>query len=431
MAEILLDRSVAPDVHPLPAPSLPPVRSRQLACGARLLTLDGAGCEPPVFQLKVLVSGAGRFDRPGGVVPQMLALTIDQGAGTRDAAALADLFESNGAWLGQKLHPRHCELSLRGLDETASEIVPAFLDMVSAPAFEPQPFDAVRVMKEQSEAISQGKPMTMATREMLRRLFGDGHPGAVFPALGDYGRVGRDDVSALHADAFLPAGMTFYLSGHVDRDFECFVAECIDRALAVLPSAVASRIRPVKPLPQPGRTVLELDGNRQAAVSIGVPAIMRQHPDFEMLHVAVAGLGGYFGSRLVTNLREERGLTYDISATLEASRDGAYMKISTECRLDDADDAVDEIFSEIRRFVAEPPRGEELHRLAGQIQTGLVATLDSPFRMLDHEVMKEVTGAPDGYFARSWQASERATPDELARVVGEHLSAPAVTVVVK
>ncbi len=88
------------------------------------------------------------------------------------------------------------------------------------------------------------------------------------------------------------------------------------------------------PAPTAGFRRIDLPDSRQAAVSIAIPAIMRSHPDYELLRLAVTGLGGYFGSRLNTELREERGLTYGVSAALVGSLDGAL------CRLPPSADAM-------------------------------------------------------------------------------------------
>lgn len=426
-----IDRSLAPAVSPLPSLQLPQWTVTRLQCGARLVTLREYSCDSPVFQLKLLVAGAGLYDRPGSAVPRLTTLVIDQGAGGRDAASLAELIEGNGAWLGNKIHSRYCEISVRGLNETAPDIVPAFINMAGSPAFEADRVEAIAEMKAQAEAVKISKPVNVAAREMNRRLLGDAHPGAVFLQPDDYRGVRRDSLAAFHSATFMPRNMTFFLSGHIDDGLESLVTGCIENALGCLPSSGGEGTAVAVPVTSAGRYDLEVEGNRQAAIAVGIPAISQSHPDYAMLRVAVTGLGGYFGSRLVSNLREERGLTYGIGASMASERDGSRVKIATECRLENADEALGEIRRELLRFIDEPPHGEELKRLTGFMQTGMTSTLDSPFSVLDCAVRAETAGASPDFMDRLWRATEQAMPDELARVVAEHLTVPAVEVVVR
>lgn len=420
-----LDRSKAPAVSPLPHLSLPRPVSRRLPCGAGLTVLESAVCDAPVFQLRLIAEGAGQYDCTSSAAAALYPIMLNQGSEGLDGDTISDLFEGAGAWFNATLQTHHLDASLKGLCDTAPEIVAAFADMLRRPLFPADRLAVVAESRAMDREVRLSRPMTIAREATAKMLWGDGHPAAVFPSPDDMRRVTPADLQLCHS-AYRPEGINIYLSGHVTPELVDTVAGAFD---ALYP-AVTSEMRDdsvhiIPPEPQAGYSVIDMPGSTQAAISVRIPTIMRSHPDYEMLRLAVTGLGGYFGSRLNSNLREERGLTYGITASLVGSLDGAYMSIATECRRDAAEEALGEIRAEIERFVKDPPSGEELSRLLGYSSTRLAGILDSPFTILDTAaVFPRIIGAPADYFDRTQAAIASATPEELARVVSQHLSAP-------
>lgn len=428
------DRAAAPKVHPLPFLELPQWNEVSLRCGARLISFGSGACPAPVFQLKALVSGAGKYNAPGSIVADFLPIVIDQGAGNLSAAEVAERLESRGAWIRRKIHNRHVELTLMGLADTLPELLDTFLDVIVVPSFEHECFSSLAGMKARSLAVKLGKPMTLASREAKLRFWGAEHPASFASVPDDYLNLSRDEIAGFHAGTFRPGSMTFYLSGCLDESMVSLVADSLDRRLGAMEAGPQPAQHPdLSDLrhTEPGSYRLAIDGSSQAAIRILYPTIKRSHPDFELLRLAVTALGGYFGSRLTATLREEKGLTYDIRAALSADCDGSLIGVATECCLDCADEALELIYAEIERMAVSPPCGSELLRLTSYASTSLAASLDTPLTILDTATTYDIAGTDRDYFFRTQEAIRRATPDELARVVLEHLSVPPVEVTVK
>lgn len=420
-----LDRTKAPAVRPLPRLTLPRPERLVTPGGIPMTVLTSATCDAPVFQLRVTAGGMGSLDFPIGAAGTLYPQMLNQGSEGLDADALSEAFEGAGAWLGIRQHHHHLDISLRGLTESAGDVAAVLAAMLHAPLF---PAGRLAVVAEKSammREVALRKPKVLADEATARMFWGEGHPAAYSAAAAELRAVTAADVAACHASFGAPR-MHLYLSGNVTQALADTIALAFDRVygdLCAPREAAVARWEAKEASPRGGTERITLPGNRQAAISMRIPAIGRSHPDYEMLRIAVTALGGYFGSRLNLELREERGLTYGISASLAGSVDGACMTVATECRGDAADEAVEAICSEIERFVAEPPEGDELRRLLGYVATTQAAILDSPFTIIDAAaIQQETIGTPPDYFDRMQTAIASATPGELARVAATHLA---------
>ncbi len=417
-----LDRSIAPEVRALPHLILPEAQRLHTDGGMELNVLSSATCDAPVFQLRILVGGAGALDQQSAAATMLYPLMLNQGSEGMDGYAVSELFEGAGAWLNIGLQNHHLDITLRGLTDTAEEVVKGLAKMLSHPLF---PTDRLTVMAQSramQREVALSQPKVRAREATALMFWGEGHRAAAVASPDELRALTRDDLERAHS-LFDPSRMSLYLSGHVSPRLTAIVADSFDETFGSRSGGSGLWIPDIQPpVSRPSQSRMKLPDSRQAAISIVIPTIMRSHPDYEMLRLAVTGLGGYFGSRLNSTLREERGLTYGVNASLVGSLDGAYMSVSTECRLDAADEALGAVEDEIARFISDPPEGEELKRLLGFSSSRLAAILDSPFSILDTALVHQAAiGTPVDYFDRTQQAIAEATPDELSRVVATHL----------
>lgn len=422
---VTLDRSKAPAVRPLPRLSLPVPDRLQTAGGLELNVLTSAVCDAPVFQLRVIVGGVGSLDHFSPEAAMLYPLMLNQGSEGMDGDAVSELFEGAGAWLNIGLQNHHLDITLRGLTDTAGEVVGGLARMLAHPIFPPDRLAVVGQSRAMQREVALTQPKVLAREATSRMLWGENHRAAAVPSPEGLRSTTRTDLMSAH-NLFDPGRMSLYLSGHVTPDLTALVADSFDDIFGARTGARAVWTPDIQlPVTNADMVRIGLPDSRQAAISMNIPTIMRSHPDYELLRLAITGLGGYFGSRLNSTLREERGLTYGVNASLVGSLDGAYMSVTTECRKDAADEAVAVIEDEIARFISDPPSGEELRRLLGFSSSRLAAILDSPFTILDTALVQQATiGTPNDYFDRTQKAIAETTPDELSRVVATHLSGP-------
>lgn len=154
---------------------------------------------------------------------------------------------------------------------------------------------------------------------------------------------------------------------------------------------------------------------------MSIPAIPRTHPDYNALRMTVTALGGYFGSRLMTNIREDKGYTYGISAALLGAREGGYTMISAQCDDRYTEALIEETKSELRQMVDKPLSDDEFNRLKFNVASDLASTLDSPMTMMDYYILKRSVGIPDNYFEARQATLATIDPDTIREMSRRYL----------
>ncbi|MCM1029629.1 MAG: insulinase family protein [Pseudoflavonifractor sp.] len=352
----------------------------------------------------------------------LLAQSLLHGAGEMDAAAFSEVIEGAGAWVIPQGGQYSSEMDVKGLRDTASEVIDALGAMLACPRVEEANFEAYREAFAQRFDVRLMESPFIASDEAQRHYWGRDNGRYIEYDTSKIRAVTREDVLALHRCLVKPESILLYVSGAVDDALMTIVEETMGRYFP-------QQSQPVEPALPEGLHAPAVEvgdyrvkgvHDRQAAIHLSMPAVHRSHPDYCLLRMAITGLGGYFGSRLSMRLREEMGLTYGIRAGLLSDLANSQIDIHTECVIDKATEALDEIRAEARRFVAEPPRGEELERLRRYMTSTLAESLDTPFKQLDWAVTFQSVGTDRSYFDRNQDAIFGATPERLADVMERH-----------
>ncbi|MDE7408183.1 MAG: insulinase family protein, partial [Muribaculaceae bacterium] len=146
-----------------------------------------------------------------------------------------------------------------------------------------------------------------------------------------------------------------------------------------------------------------------------------EHHDYVDLRCAIIGLGGYFGSRLMTEVRERQGLTYGISAALFGYPEAGIMMIASQTDNRSAQKLIEATKREILQLQEGPMGAAEFERLRRYIYSQLLSTLDNPFTIMDYYETLKLNFIADGYFQRQIDALSSMTPERLRRVMADHI----------
>lgn len=420
-----LDRSVAPRVFPIPAPALPPFYTYTLPAGATVTVLR-SGCDAGVFRICAVRKSDNDF-LGAPAVSQLYMPMLREGTGSLSSAEISGILDGTGSWLNGFATSHHITHQLFGLHSSARPALEVFADILRNPVF---PADSLAVISEseaQKTEVAMRKVATHARQAIGKIIWGPDHHSVQIASPDQLRAVTPASLAGFHQRVCRPADFHYFLSGNITPEIEKIVSETVGM-ISPLPgiSGQPIDIRPVPPHSSCGDTFqrVSVPYSQQAAIRLDIPTIGRDHPDYEMLRLAVTALGGYFGSRLMANLREEKGLTYGISAGLMGSIDGGVISVSTECRADAAAQAIDEIRAEITRMAADPLSDEEMHRLRSYAMSRQASTLDSPFTIADVAMNRTTLGTPHDYFDRTTRAILSATPATIADIAARYLTLP-------
>jgi predicted Zn-dependent peptidase len=151
----------------------------------------------------------------------------------------------------------------------------------------------------------------------------------------------------------------------------------------------------------------------QGAIRIGRHFPNRNHPDYTPMRVLNALFGGYFGSRLMTNIREDKGYTYGIYSSLTPEKEGGSMVVTTETGTAVVEDAIKEVYKEMELLRQEPVDDEELLLVKNYLLGSILGDLDGPFSILQRWRTLILNGFDEAYFNENIRIYKTVTPAEL------------------
>ncbi len=413
----MVDRSIPPVVADFADLHLPAVKHRKLSNGAQLaLIADGT---QPVAQLTMNWAG-GTAEAPSIATAKLVSAGLREGSAAASADELEEILDYNGAQLRATTNGHYSTVSLAATSGNIATVLPTVLDAVYQPTFPADRIDRVRQRIVASRNVELERVEVLAGEEAMRHIAGPGHYGGRTIVCEDVLDIPVDEMRQWHKRVYNPATMTAYLSGDITEALENQVSQMLEMMPASTP-VIETNVRKFNSIPTAQPVFIEKAGAQQCGVNISIPTIDRQHPDYANLRLAIYALGGYFGSRLMTNIREERGLTYGINALLYGYREGGVVEITASTSPESVDELISETIAEIRRMVDTPLSEDEMQRVRRGYFTRLAATLDTPFGISDFIMSAQLNDSPADYFDLQINAVRNASPALISSLIARYV----------
>lgn len=352
------------------------------------------------------------------------------------------LRESNSKWSSQRLsakldyHGSYIDLSIDKdnawltlfcLRKNFNYLLPLIRSMVTTPRFSPNDFLLVNSKQKNTFAINDQKPRHIARKLFNKKIFGENTPYGQIAELTDFDKLSVDNLKQFYRQYYHFGNCRMIVSGPVN-----------DKHLARLEDTFGDEWGyhdNIKSFDQhtdftPGIFRSKLINSLQSAIFMGKPLVNREHPDFPKLLVLNTVFGGYFGSRLMSNIREDKGYTYGIYSQIAAFRKAAIMQIITEVGAEATQATLDEIFKEINRLRHEVISTEELTLVKNYLYGQFLRSLDGPYALAER--LKTIIDLDEGmdYYERSYRGIQDVDAEELLEMARTYLDPEAMLTVV-
>ncbi len=375
-----INRTKAPDFA-LPE-KLYPIEPKlfKSSSGFSIYTIS-AGTEP-VVRLDFIFQAGSRYQSELFVAACSNALLIE-GTHQRTGKDIAETID----FLGSYFHP-FCDrdeagLTLYCLEKHLEKNIELALEILQNASFPYEEIKIFQAKKKQNLILDKQKPESVARQRFLGNIFGQTHPYGIHGDLEDVEILNQDKLKQFHQTYYAPANVKIILTS---RDYSNHLP-ILERMLQAWKPG-SGKQKHFKDIP-PAENIIsdqEYIGIRQAtqtAISIGKVMPNRHHPDYPMLSILNTILGGYFGSRLMQNLREEKGYTYGIASGLVSFKEETILTIGSSVTSEFYSHAIKECFSELRKLREDLVPEEELIRVRNYLIGDLQRQLDGPFSIAD------------------------------------------------
>lgn len=393
---MLLDRTQAPDYQPVNDARLVAVETQKLDNGAPLYLI--AFDQQPVMRVEVNFDAGSWFEpteQPGAAffAWKMLA----EGTRSQTSAQISEAFDQYGAFLELNNGFDRGSLVVYCQPKHLPRVLPLMAELLTEAAYPEKEFGDIQTMTLQNLKVNFEKTSHVASVRLREKLFSRAHP---------YGRSQQPESVA----KLLPADTrNFYERRIRQQPFRVIVAgqvgiaevASINQYLGALPIGPAS----TEAMPTPTITtdatseLIDKAGSLQSSIRMGRTLFKRNHPDFHKVLVMNEVLGGYFGSRLMKNIREEKGYTYGISSNVGAFREAGQFMIGTDVKREFTQQTIDEVWKEIRLLQTEPVGDHELTTVKNYMAGEFVGSLNTPFEIADRYKLILLDGLPADFLS--------------------------------
>ena len=372
-----INRTIAPPIHEvktlvLPTPSVSRLDNDIPVYETRLGTQDIMKVE--------LVFHAGRLFEHKRLVSRATSRQLREGTKSYTSAQLAEEIDFFAGTVQTPISLDTGSITLYCMTKHFPKLVPILAEMVQQPTFPQKELTTFVDNNIQSLAIDLTKNDVIAYRKITELIYGENHPYGYNSTPDDYRNLTPNDLKKHHTDLYTADNCHIFLSGKTDETILKLLNQYFGQHKTSAKNSPTS-LDSFKEIPK--KIKIKTQDTVQAAIRIGRQFGNRTNPDFHGFTVLNTILGGYFGSRLMTNIREKKGYTYNIYSSVDIMMLDGYFCISSEVGNAFVKKAMTEIYRELEILQNDLVSDAELKMVQNYLLGNMLNMVDGPFAVSD------------------------------------------------
>ena len=396
---------------------LKPIEKSVLDNGIEVYSVNAGAQE--VVQLEMVFYAGNQFEAKKSVAAATNFL-LKNGTSSRNAFQINEAFEYYGGYCNRACYNETATISLHSLTKHLSKLLPILEDMVSDSIFSENELAIFKQNSKQRLAVNLQKCEFVANRLIDSYVFGKDHPYGKYTEAADIDAIDVEDCKNFYREHYLNGKCKIFISGLLPANHIKMLNDSFGRLNCKKEEFI---LTPIPQTPVTERKFrIENDSQAvQGAIRLASAFPNRKHPDFKRVSVLNTLFGGYFGSRLMSNIREDKGYTYGIYSYIQNHiHDTAWM-ISTEAGKDVAEAAIQEIYAEMKKIREELVEEDELMLVRNYMIGGILGELDGPFQIMGKWKNIILNGLDETYFYDSVNEIKTITATDIQALANTYL----------
>lgn len=351
---------------------------------------------------------------------------LKQGSKSTDFKTLAKKVAAMGGTVNVGVGKENISIAGSVLSEFAPEFIAAIADLVMNPAFPASELDRLKDNMQRQLAVDMTVPQSVAENNFRKQLFGD-HPfGILFSTKEKINGLTVEKVKGFYDKNFGARRSALYVVGNFNQDA---VNAAVTKSFGGWKQGPEVYTPPVTPIAKQDTVIIDRKDAPQTTLLLGLPTIAPDDKDYMALYVVDALLGGAFGSRITSNIREQKGYTYSPYSSIMNRKGVSVWTQIADVTSEHTIDALQEIEKEIRRLQAEPPSEEELKGIQSYLAGLFVLQNSSPVGIIGQLSFMDKHNLPDSYLANYVKDLNSVTPQQVSDIAKKYLDYNKMTVV--
>jgi zinc protease len=415
-----MDRSITPPIKDAVEfdLKLKPYQQFTLQNGVQVFAID-AGAED-VLQVELVFNAGNNFEKIKGVASTTNSL-LKNGTSTKTAFELNEYFEYYGAYCNRACYNETAVVSLSALSKHFKVLLPVAKEMITESVFNEDELNIYKQNTKQRLSVNLTKSDFVASRLIDAYLYGENHPYGTYMNADDLDKFTTNDLKNYFNEFYINGSCVIFVSGKLPTN----IFELLNENFGNLPLTPAQYQTPiiVRQLAAQKKYRIQNDVNGvQGAIRIAREFPNRHHPDFMKIMVLNTLFGGYFGSRLMSNIREDKGYTYGIHSYIQNHIGSTAWMISTDAGKDVCEATIEEVYKEMQLLRDELVDEEELMLVKNYLIGTILGDLDGPFQIMGRWKNLLLNNLDENYFYQSVQTIKTITAEELRELAKKYLN---------
>ena len=412
-----IDRTIAPaivdavDFHL----TLKPYQKYILKNGVDVYAID-AGAEE--VMMVECVYFAGDWYEEKNLVAAATNFMLKNGTAGKTAFQINEHFEYYGAYLNRACQNETSTITLHTLTKHIGELLPVVREMLTESIFPEEELGVYKKIMQQRLSVNLLKCDFVGHRLIDSYLYGEQHPYGRFSRFEDYEALEREQLLKFYKQYYQHGKFLIFAAGKLPKNLE----ELLNNNFGDLACNEITTVSiPIKPAIEKKQRIINDPNGVQGAIRIARHFPNRHHPDFLKVQVLNSLFGGFFGSRLMSNIREDKGYTYGIYSYLQNHIQQTAWMISTEAGREVCEATVKEVYHEMKKLRDELVDEEELLLVRNYMMGSILGDLDGPFQIIARWKNIILNNLDEKYFYDSINTIKSLTAEELKHLADKYL----------
>lgn len=325
------------------------------------------------------IFSAGKWYEEEVLTSRFTNKILKEGTKNFTSKKIAEKVDFYGAYLQLSSEKDNAYITLYCLNKHLHELFPVLEEVIFQPVFPENELQILRQNLRQEYIVNSEKVKYVASWKFNEMLFGEDHPYGRLASIEDFDKIDRIKLRNFHEEKYGTNKCKIIVAGKIPEN----LVGLINKHIGNHNNSVQEQNTVLHKIDTNANLTSHIvkENAIQSAIRIGKILFNKNHPDFPKVKVLNTVLGGYFGSRLMTNIREDKGYTYGIGSVLLSLQNSGYLYIASEVGTDVTEKAIQEVYKEISRLQEEKIPEQELNLVKNYMLGSFLRSIDGPFAL--------------------------------------------------
>lgn len=409
----MLDRTVAPPFQRIESVNVVEANHHVLSSGIPVYYLNAGSQE--VLKVELVTNAGSLYESKRGT-SFFTSKMLTEGTTKHRSTEIAETIDFYGAQIDINPGLDFTGMSLYILRKHLSSLLPLVSECLRESNFPEKELEIQKALKRDGLKLNLEKNQFLASRKIREVIFGRSHPYGNSLDIEMIDHVETQDVSSFYEQTLYNSPVLI-ISGMVKDDDLKLLDDHFGHIIPRIPNTKS--INDATQLAS--NSIIDRPQSLQSSIRIGKQSLRKNHPDYINLLVVNEILGGYFGSRLMKNIREEKGFTYGVHSNIMNLTHASIQVIGTDVKKEYTQQTLDEIFKEIAILQTELVPDDELENVKNYMQGSFLSSITTPFSLADKFKAIHFHGLDYSFYHKYLQTIRTIGSETILRVANEQL----------